>query len=152
MSEAAAPPGPLLPPIDADSAPFFEACRRGELCVQQCSATGRLIFPPRPMSPFAPHSPPRWTRVSGRGTVWSFVVPHPPLLPWYTERAPYNVVLVALEEDPLVRLAGNLVAGPGAALDSIDPATIRIGEPVRAIFERLGGDVVVPRWVRGAAR
>ena len=37
-----------------------------------------------------------------------------------------------------------------AALGSIDPATIRIGEPVRAIFERLGGDVFVPRWVRAS--
>jgi uncharacterized OB-fold protein len=148
MAEKEPAAEPLLPPIDADSAPFFEACRRGELHIQQCSATGRLIFPPRPISPFAPHAAPGWKRVSGRGTVWSFVVPHPPLLPWYSERAPYNVVLVALDEDPTVRLAGNLVAAAGAALDSIDPATIRIGEPVRAIFERLAGDVVVPRWVR----
>jgi hypothetical protein len=150
VSERDTAPGPLLPPIDADAAPFFEGCRRGELCMQQCSATGRLIFPPRPMSPFAPHATPGWTRVSGRGTVWSFAVPHPPLLPWYSERAPYNVVLVALAEDPRVRLAGNLVAGPGAALDSVDPATIRIGEPVRAIFEPLADGLYVPRWVRDA--
>jgi uncharacterized protein len=139
---------PLLPPDDPDAAPFFEGCRRGELRVLRCSATGRLIFPPRPVSPFAPRAKPEWVEVSGRGQVWSYVVPHPPLLPWYGERAPYNVVLVALDEDPRVRLAGNLVSGPGAALDSIDPATIRIGEPVRAIFERLAGDVFVPRWVR----
>jgi uncharacterized OB-fold protein len=139
---------PLLPPDDPESAPFFEGCRRGELRMQRCAATGRLIFPPRPVSPFAPHARPEWTTVSGRGHVWSFVVPHPPLLPWYEQRAPYNVVLVALEEDPRVRLAGNLVSGPGAALGSIDPATIVIGEPVQAIFERLAGDTFVPRWVR----
>lgn len=150
MSSAHPAPGPLLPPIDGDSAPFFEGCRRGELRVQQCSATGRLIFPPRPMSPFAPHAKPGWTTLSGRGSLWSFVVPHPPLLPWYAERAPYNVILVALEEDPRVRLAGNLVAGPGAALDSVDPATLRIGEPLRAIFEVLADDLVIPRWVRAA--
>jgi uncharacterized OB-fold protein len=148
MSTAHPATGPLLPPIDEDSAPFFEGCRRGELRVQQCSATGRLIFPPRPMSPFAPHAKPGWTTLSGRGSLWSYVVPHPPLLPWYAERAPYNVILVAVEEDPRVRLAGNLVAGPGAALDSIDPATLRIGEPLRAIFEVLAGDVMIPRWVR----
>lgn len=147
----AAPSGPLLPPIDEDSAPFFEGCRRGELRMQRCSATGRLIFPPRPMSPFAPHAEPTWTTLSGRGSVWSFVVPHPPLLPWYAERAPYNVILVALDEDPHVRLAGNLVAGPGASLASVDPATLRIGLRVRAIFETLAGDVVVPRWVRDGA-
>jgi uncharacterized OB-fold protein len=150
MSVPASDAAPLLPPFDAVAAPFFEGCREGVLRIPQCSATGRLIFPPRPMSPWAPHAKPGWTTVSGRGRVWSFVVPHPPLLPWYSERAPYNVVLVALEEDACVRLAGNLVAGPGAALDSVDPATIRIGEPVRAIFERLAGDVYVPRWVRDA--
>lgn len=148
MSNAQPAPGPLLPPIDGDSAPFFEGCRRGALRVQRCSATGRLIFPPRPMSPFAPHAKPSWTTLSGRGSLWSFVVPHAPLLPWYAERAPYNVILVALEEDPRVRLAGNLVAGPGAALDSVDPATLRIGEPLRAIFEVLADDLVIPRWVR----
>ena len=36
---------------------------------------------------------------SGRGTVWSFVVPHPPLLPAYAEQAPYNVIVVALGPD-----------------------------------------------------
>ena len=114
MTAPASDAGPLLPPFDADAAPFFEGCRQGVLRIPQCSATGRLIFPPRPMSPWAPHAKPGWTTVSGRGTVWSFVVAHPPLLPWYAERAPYNVVLVALDEDPNVRLAGNLVAGPGA--------------------------------------
>jgi uncharacterized OB-fold protein len=151
VSASSPDPAPLLPPPDPDAEPFFEGCRRGELRVQRCSATGRLIFPPRPVSPFAPHAKPEWISVSGRGHVWSFVVPHPPLLPWYSERAPYNVVLVALDEDPRVRLAGNLMSGPGAALDSVDPATIRIGEPVRAIFERLAGDVFVPRWVRARA-
>jgi len=32
----------------------------------------------------------------------------------------------------------------------LDPATIRIGERVRACFELLGGDVRVPRWLRDA--
>lgn len=148
MAANAPDAGPQLPPIDVDSAPFFEGCRQGVLRISRCPASGRLIFPPRPVSPYPPHPKPEWTTVSGRGTVWSFVVAHPPLLPWYAERAPYNVVIVALAEDPRVRLAGNLVAGPGAPLDSIDPATIRIGEPVRAIFECLAGDTFVPRWVR----
>jgi uncharacterized OB-fold protein len=71
----------MLPAIDADAAPFFEGCREGVLRMQQCAETGRLIFPPRPMSPWAPHATPVWTAVSGRGTIWSFAVPHPPLLP-----------------------------------------------------------------------
>jgi uncharacterized OB-fold protein len=79
--------------------------------------------------------------------VWSFVVPHPPLLPWYAERAPYNVIVVALDEDPRVRLVGNLVPRAGGGIDEVDPATLRIGAPVRVVFERMNDEIHLPRWV-----
>jgi uncharacterized OB-fold protein len=142
-----APPGVLLPAVDEDAAPFWEGCRRGELRVQRCAGTGRLIFPPRPMSPWDPHREPTWTAVSGRGTIWSFVVPHPPLLPQFAERAPYNVIAVALDEDPAVRLIGNLVARAGGPIDEIDPRTIEIGARVRVVFERVSDAIHMPRWM-----
>jgi len=143
-----APDEPLLPAIDAENAPFWEATLRGELRVQQCPQTQRLIFPPRVLSPWAPvGEPPRWVRVSGRGTIWSFAVPHPPLLPYYAARAPYNVVLVALEEDARVRLVGNLVARAGGDIGEIDPARIEIGAAVEVAFERVSETVALPRWV-----
>jgi uncharacterized OB-fold protein len=88
-----------------------------------------------------------WEAMSGRGAIWSFVVPHPPLLPAYAERAPYNAIIVSLEEDPSIRLVGNLVPATGAEINEIDPATIRIGERVRVVFQRVE-DVHLPRWVR----
>jgi uncharacterized OB-fold protein len=88
-----------------------------------------------------------WVPMSGRGTVWSFVVPHPPLLPAFAELAPYNVVVVALEEDPALRLVGNLVASPHGPINEIDPATIRIGMPVEVVFQSAGEEVVLPRWM-----
>ncbi len=142
-----AAPDPLLPPVDAESAPFWEGARRGELRVQRCAETGRLIFPPRARSPFAPHTAPGWTAVSGRGTIWSFVVPHPPLLPRFAELAPYNVILVALREDPSLRLIGNLVARAGGAINELDPAQIRIGAAVRVVFEPVSDAIHLPRWV-----
>jgi uncharacterized OB-fold protein len=137
----------LLPWIDEDARPFWEAARKGELRMQQCAETGRLIFPPRPMSPWGQHSEPVWTPVSGRGSIWSFVVPHPPLLPQFAALSPYNVILVALEEDPRIRLVGNLVAREGGPIDEIDPHTIRIGAPVRVVFERVTEEIHMPRWV-----
>ncbi len=139
---------PLLPPIDAENEPFWDGCRRGELRVQRCADTGRLIFPPRATSPWGRHGEPEWTTVSGRGTIWSFVVPHPPLLPGFTELAPYNVIVVALDEDPRVRLVGNLVAGEGGAINEIDPTSIEIGAAVRVIFDRVSDEISLPRWVR----
>lgn len=138
----------LLPWIDEDSEPFWAGARNGELRMQQCSETGRLIFPPRPMSPWAPHAKPGWTTVSGRGTVWSVVIPHPPLLPQFAKLAPYNVILVALDEDPAVRLVGNLLDHEGGAINEVDPRTIEIGTPVRVVFERLSEAISLPRWVR----
>lgn len=139
--------GPLRPPVSDLTAPYQEGVRRGELRVQRCSETGRLVFPPRERSPFAPHAGLVWTAVSGRGTIWSFAVPHPPLLPWYAERAPYNVILVALDEDPSVRMVGNLVASEDGGIGDVDPATIEIGAPVRAVFCRLDDELVLARWM-----
>jgi len=89
---------------------------------------------------------PEWVEVAGRGTIWSFAVPHPPLLPWYTERAPYNAILVSLDEAPYVRLAGNLLAREGGEINEVDPATIEIGAAVRVVFSPLG-ELRVPRWL-----
>ena len=74
-------------------------------------------------------------------------VPHPPLLPAYTSLAPYNAIVVELDEDPSIRLVGNLVAAEDAPINSVDAATIEIGEPVRVVFQRVG-EVSLPRWVR----
>jgi uncharacterized OB-fold protein len=68
-------------------------------------------------------------------------------LPAYAALAPYNVITVALEEDPTLRLIGNLVASPNGPINEIDPSTIRIGEPVQVVFQRVG-DVAMPRWMR----
>lgn len=137
----------LLPPIDEDSAPFWEGARRDELRIQRCAETGRLIFPPRPLSPWGPHTPPEWTTLSGRGTIWSVAVPHPPLLEPFSGLAPYNVILVELDEDPTIRLVGNLVREAGGGIGEIDPSGIEIGARVRVVFEKLDEQIALPRWV-----
>jgi uncharacterized OB-fold protein len=88
-----------------------------------------------------------WERTSGRGRVWSFVVPHPPLLPAYAPLAPYNVIVVELDEEPTIRFVGNLVASDDGPINELDPHAIEIGEPVHVVFHTID-DVVLPRWVR----
>ncbi|HVO24201.1 MAG TPA: OB-fold domain-containing protein [Candidatus Margulisiibacteriota bacterium] len=140
--------GFLLPDLeDDDAAPFWQGTARGELLVQTCSACGQRRLPPRPMCPACRSLQHTWVPLTGRGTIWSFVVAHPPLLPAYQNLAPYNVITVALDEDPGLRLVGNLVAHPDGSINEVDPATIRIGEPVRVVFQQVE-DVFFPRWVR----
>jgi len=139
--------GYLTPPIDENNAGFWEATRRGELCVEQCTGCQALRFPPSPMCPHCRATGRSWVRVSGQGTIWSFVVPHPPLLPEFTELAPYNVVIVSLREDPKLRMIGNLVNEPGDAINAFDPGRIEIGADVRVVFEAVSDSLHLPRWV-----
>jgi uncharacterized OB-fold protein len=140
--------GFLLPDTDdPDAAPFWAGAARGELLVQTCTACGRRRMPPRPMCPHCQSTKTHWEPTSGRATIWSFVVAHPPLLPAYEELAPYNTIVVALDEDPGIRFVGNLLARPEGPINEVDPATIAIGEPVRVVFQRVDG-VTLPRWVR----
>ncbi|MFE5793796.1 Zn-ribbon domain-containing OB-fold protein [Streptomyces sp. NPDC056503] len=138
----------LNPVIDEDGAPFWEFTARGELRVQACAEAecGELRFPPRPCCPHCQSFATEWRPMSGRGRIWSYVLPHPPLLPDYAEQAPYNAVLVELADAPRIRLAGNVVAAPDARLDSVDPARLRIGAPVRIAFTEIDG-LAVPRWI-----
>lgn len=142
-------PAPLLNPVpDDDGEPFWTYAARGELRVQSCAAPecGRLRFPPRPCCPRCHSFDSEWRLMSGRGRIWSYVLPHPPLLPAYAAQAPYNAVVVELAEDPLIRLVGNVVAAPDAPLDSVDPARLRIGARVQVAFTETDG-VTVPRWL-----
>ncbi|MEU1401532.1 OB-fold domain-containing protein [Streptomyces sp. NPDC005728] len=132
----------LTPVADTDGAPFWEYAARGELRVQACADCAEPRFPPRPCCPHCQSFASEWRPVSGRGRVWSYVVPHPPLLPAYAEQAPYNVVVVELEDAPRIRLVGNLVSHAGARLDSLDPQGIRIGARVRVVFSD-----GLPQWV-----
>jgi uncharacterized OB-fold protein len=146
--------GFLMPAMVEEAAGFWEGTRVGELRMQSCSACGAMRFPPRPMCPRCRSTRRHWQAVSGRATLWSFVVPHPPLLPAYAELTPYLVVTVALEEDPTLRLVGNVLDTPDGPINQVDPTTLRIGEPLSAVFVTMvgqdGSEVAVPRWLRAS--
>jgi uncharacterized protein len=144
--------GFLLPAVDEDGRPFWEATKEGKLTVQACASCGKRRHPPRPMCPHCRSVAREWQEISGKGTIWSYAVPHPPLLPPYSDMAPYNLILFELDADPTIRFVGNLVTGPEGAIDEIDPASIRIGEPVEVVFKRFvradGSEEALPFWVR----
>jgi len=54
--------------------------------------------------------------------------------------------VVELDEDPTLRMVGNVIAEPGAAINSVAPGDLAIGARVRVAFEDLE-DVTLPRWV-----
>lgn len=127
-----------LPRPDDDTRPFWEGCLQGELRMQRCAACGQFRFTPRPMCPACRSMESGWVRMSGRGTIYSFVVVHPPVMPAFQDQLPMPVVLVELEENPELRLIGNV--------RECAREQIRIGMPVEVVFEKVAEDVALPLW------
>lgn len=147
LSTSAGPvDGSLLQPLRGpETAGFWEGTARGELLVQRCEACGSLRFPPRPLCPSCHSTRRGWQPVSGRGRIWSFAVAHPPLLPAFSELAPYSVAVVEIEEDPAIRLVGMVVV-VGANATLLPGPVPEIGAAVEVAFEERG-DTVLPAWV-----
>ncbi|TGA92619.1 OB-fold domain-containing protein [Streptomyces sp. MZ04] len=149
MADATQQTEPLLTPtIDTDGAPFWQYAAQGELRIQACANPGckELRFPPRPCCPHCQSFDSEWRKMTGRGRIWSYVRPHPPLLPAYAEQAPYNAIIVELADAPRIRLVGNLVTAPDAPLNSVDPERLRIGAKVQIAFTDIDG-IAMPRWL-----
>jgi uncharacterized OB-fold protein len=128
-------PGRLQPSMTADTQFFWDAVKEHRLAIQRCTQCGTLRHPPRPMCPEC-HSL-EWDSVdaSGRGIVYSFVMPHHPPLPGF-DPGNYIVALVELEEG--TRLVTNLVG--------IAPADASIGMAVEVCFEEFDGGLVLPMF------
>jgi uncharacterized protein len=101
-SAAPTRPDPVFTP---DAIFFWEGAARGELLGQRCADCKKIVFPPRPMCP-ACHSIKRETvKLSGRGTVASWVIPRHPHPIGFAESP--IVALIELEEG--IRLVSNVV-------------------------------------------
>jgi uncharacterized OB-fold protein len=125
---------PPVPQPDEDSAPFWEAANRHELVVQRCASCGTVRHPPRPMCPACLSMTSEWVPASGRGRVWSWVVVHPPVLPAFADKTPYNVAVIELDEG--VRVIGNV----------LDVAEPHEDMPVEVTFEHIEEGVTLPQW------
>jgi uncharacterized OB-fold protein len=77
-----------------------------------------------------------WERGSGRGRVWSWVVAHPPVIPSFADRVPFNVAVIELEEG--VRMIGNVF--------DVSNEDLHDGMPVEVTFEDLEEGVSLPQW------
>lgn len=137
----------VQPEIDDPlTAPFWQAARERRLVVQECLDCAALRFPPQAACPHCASLRRGWRDVSGRGRIWSFVVSHPPSLPAFQDFAPFPIALVELDEAPNLRMVGNLVANPGAAINSAPPGTYGIGTRVQVCFHDQDETVTLPFW------
>jgi uncharacterized protein len=122
-----------LPRSTPESAPFWEACQRHSLELQQCSACRRFWFPPSNRCPHCLSDEWQWSPVSGKGEVFTFTVFHRAYHKGFTDEIPYAVAVVELEEGP--RLVSNIVG--------CSPDDVKVGMPVSVIFEDVTEDTTL---------
>ena len=120
------------PWITRDSAFFWDAAKEDKLVAQACSDCGALRSPPRPMCPDC-HSVRSESRVlSGRGSVYSWVIPRYPQVPGF--EGTYIVAVLDLEEG--IRFVSNLC--------EIAYEDVRADMPVEVFFEDTEGGHRIP--------
>jgi uncharacterized OB-fold protein len=126
-------PARPLPEVTPLTAPFWEAARRHELVMQRCRQCSKFRFPPEPACFWCGSREAIWEAVSGHATLYSWTVAHPPLLPYFAERAPWPVAVVELDEGP--RMITNIVGVPIEAY--------AVGLRLRAEFDDIDATVTL---------
>jgi uncharacterized OB-fold protein len=135
-----------LPDVDERlTAPYFAGAARGELMITRCDACDQFVWYPREQCPSCA-GPLTWTAVSGNATLFSWAVVRRAFLPAFADQVPFVTALVAIDEEPAVRLPTYMV--------DAEPDTLRADEPVRVTFRPLsfttvpGKSVIVPMFER----
>ncbi|UCD56377.1 MAG: OB-fold domain-containing protein [Candidatus Hydrogenedentota bacterium] len=77
-----------------------------------------------------------WIEASGKGAIHTFSVVQRPPGASFTEDIPYVVAIIDVDEGP--RMISNMV--------EIAPEDMRVGMPVRVVFENITDDIALPKF------
>ncbi len=132
---------PKQSPIpDQFDQPFWDACNKDQLVIQNCTACNRLQHPPQAVcGQCGSGDNLGWKEVSGRGEIYSYGVVYDSPVAVLQADQPYNVAMITLEEDSGITMLSHL---PGRPVDDVP-----IGAKVRVMFEATPANgQKVPEW------
>lgn len=112
------------PVANLDTAPFWDACARGEFIVERCE-NGHFRYPPGPMCPDCQSRVFEWVTPDAQPTLYSWVVSRHPVHGVLVDQVPYVVGMVEIA--PGARMVANVV--------DCDPDSLRGDMPLRLVFE-----------------
>ena len=125
-----------LPVINEDTAPYWEYCRNHELRMQKCQQCGYIRFPASIVCPKCHSLEAEWTKLSGKGKVYSFIIYHQVYHPSYKDDLPYAVAIIQLDEGP--RMESNII---GFKMEDI-----KIDMPVEVVFENVTNEITLYKF------
>ena len=122
-----------LPQITQDSEAFWASTHEHEMKLQRCSRCGKFRFYPSEACHFCASMEYEWIPISGRGQIHTYTVLERARGTPYENNTPITIVLVELEEGPIVM--SNLI--------DYDDADLAIGTPVTLQYEDVTDAVTV---------
>ncbi|HLF76790.1 MAG TPA: Zn-ribbon domain-containing OB-fold protein [Dehalococcoidia bacterium] len=124
------------PDLEGPGAPYWQAAREHKLVCQKCSECGTYLFPPTAICENCLFSRLEWVKLSGKGTVWSFIIMHQKYYNSFADDLPYNIAVVRSAEGP--KFLTNLVG--------IENEDIKVEMPVEVYFDDVAEDLTLPKW------
>lgn len=124
----------MLPAITEGNRGFWEGAAHGELRLQY-GPSGVAQYPDYPVDRVSLDGPLEWRKVSGRGTLWSWVVMHQNYFPAFADETPYLVAYVELEEGPFMM---STIIDP--------PAELQCGAKLEVVFDKIDDERSIPKF------
>lgn len=121
-------PSRPLPELTPFNKPFWTSGRDGVLRMPRCISCGQLLHPTQAVCPKDLSDAIEYAEVSGKATVVGTTVGSHYFLPGFAP--PYNIAIVALDEDPAVRLMTNVFG--------VEPHDVLVGMRVIVGFDEQG--------------
>ncbi len=128
-----------IPVPDELSKPFWDACNKQRLVVQNCTACHRKQYPPQQTCAAcgsAAHL--EWRDVKGRGHILCYLVIRDSRLRPVQADQPINMALITLDEEPQLNFLSNL---PGTPVGKVSEGTA-----VEVVFERVSPTQLIHEW------
>lgn len=117
---------------------FWAFLRSGEFRLQRCGACGAYAHPPVPACARCRSQAREWVAASGTGEVWARTTIHPPVLPAFADRVPYEALVVRLDEGVFI------VTNPQPSTPPAPPLRLAIGDPVEIVLHAVTDDLTLP--------
>lgn len=125
-----------LPEISDENRGFWEATASHELRLQKCISCRHIRYPVAAYCPVCLSEDFEWSKVSGRGKVFSYVVFHQVYHAGFKDDVPYNVAMIELDEGP--RLISNIVG--------VEERDVAANTPVEVVFDQVTDEITLPRF------
>src|SRR5690606_8119157 len=99
---------------------------------------GEFRHPPRPECPYCQSTDTEWTQISGRGTVFTYIVDHRNEVPGFDGHYVFAFITPEEATRDAVRLTGNVM--------DCEPEDVYIGMPVEVFYKEIKPGVTLPEF------